>query len=140
MMQKIVAELSLSQNILRLSDTLQRCAKCGTWYGKREGCVTVRHDAQWRDVVLHTRFGASRAWVLDWTCPEYAYRANNLYDGLDDGIFAATAASVFLRGVLDSLVFATCSGITQRAANAVFKPQQRSAELQFAVDKPLGSY
>jgi hypothetical protein len=116
----------------------RRCAKCsGTWHGKRDGRAVVEHDTQRRGVVLHTMFGAARARVLDWNCPD---DAENIYDGLDDGVFAVTSTSVILRDVLDSLVFATCSGITQLAAYAVFKSQQQSAELRFLVDQPLGSY
>jgi hypothetical protein len=134
-MRNILAELTLSQNILLLSDTVRRCAKCpGAWCGKQDGRAVVGHNAQWRDVVLHSMFGAARVRVLDWTCSDDACGADNFYDGLNDGVFAATATSVFLRGILDSLVFATCSGTTQRTAYAVFKAQQRSAELQFAVD------
>jgi hypothetical protein len=54
-----LAELTLSQNLLPLCDTVRRCAKCsGTWHGKRHGRAVVKHDTQWRDVVLHTMFGA----------------------------------------------------------------------------------
>jgi hypothetical protein len=67
--QMILAELTLSQNLLHLCDTVWRCANCsGTWHGRRDGRPVFKHDTQWHDVVLHTMFGVARARVPDWTC------------------------------------------------------------------------
>jgi hypothetical protein len=112
------------------------------WIGRSadevDGQSTVGIGSLWRDMTLYTILGLVRACCLGWRCPGEDCGELKFYEGLDNAVFAVTKTSVYMRDVLDSLVLAKSSGVSQRTAYVVQRSYMESATLRYPREAGVG--